>query len=259
MYWNARLVGSAFEGVTHTLFPMRKGCKVVPYQNSHTNETINPKIMLDNGQRYTPGKAWETVYHAMNEAKHFIYVAGWSVNATVALLLLRRVLQQLPERLGQSLEEYPVRRRLLLLTDRTSLPAETMHTRSRNPRHLADRVVDHGQALGFRLSSPNPLGRVYDSCTNLTSAAQQLVLNTYVHRMHQPPRLPPTERDDEGRSPARLLGRNWGEGKPRNGPSRPRSCWAPENLLNSLQGAKHPPSPPSPQDLGISVLVPKST
>jgi hypothetical protein len=89
--------------------------------------------MLDNGQRYTPEKAWETIYHAMNEAKHFIYVAEWSVNATVALLLLRRVLQRLPERLGQSLEEHPVRRRLLLLTDHTSLPAETMHTRSRKP------------------------------------------------------------------------------------------------------------------------------
>jgi hypothetical protein len=49
------------------------------------------------------------------------------------LFLLRRVPQQLPERLRQSLEEHQVRRRLLLLIDHISLPAETTHTRSRKP------------------------------------------------------------------------------------------------------------------------------
>jgi hypothetical protein len=50
-----------------------------------------------------------------------------------------------------------------------------------------------------------------------------------------------------------------GGGEPRNGPSCPCSCWPPKILLDSLQGAKHPLRPPSPQDSGISILVAKST
>lgn len=52
--WDAGV--GAFEGVSHTLFPLRKGCKVTPYQNSHIDETFNPKIKLENGEYYVHRK-----------------------------------------------------------------------------------------------------------------------------------------------------------------------------------------------------------
>lgn len=108
-HWNAGVAGGAFEGISHALFPMRKGCKLVPYQNSHIDETFNPKIMLANGQYYKPEKAWEAVYHAMDAAKHFIYVAGWSVNASIALVRDKDG-KPLPGHLGETLGELLVRK-----------------------------------------------------------------------------------------------------------------------------------------------------
>lgn len=101
--------GGAFEGVSHTLFPMRKGCKMTPYQNAHIDETFQPQIRLGNGKNYVPEKGWETVYHAMNDAKHFIYVAGWSINATIALIRDKDG-KSLPGNLGETLGELLVRK-----------------------------------------------------------------------------------------------------------------------------------------------------
>lgn len=108
-YWDAGLAGGAFEGVSHSFFPMRKGCKVTPYQNSHVDETFTPLIEMDTGYLYKPEKAWESVYHAMDEAKHFIYVAGWSVNATIALIRDKEG-NILPGNLGETLGELLVRK-----------------------------------------------------------------------------------------------------------------------------------------------------
>jgi phospholipase D1/2 len=75
--WGAG-VGNAmsFQGVSNTFFPMRKGCKVTPYQNSHVEDDFLPPIVLDGGKQYRPGRYWQELHHYILEAKKFVYIAG---------------------------------------------------------------------------------------------------------------------------------------------------------------------------------------
>jgi phospholipase D1/2 len=108
-YWNAGLAGGAFEGVSHTFFPLRKGCKVTPYHNAHIDDSFSPNIMLETGKLYQPGKAWEDLYWALDHAKHFIYIAGWSVNARISLVRDPEG-RELPGNLGETLGSLLIRK-----------------------------------------------------------------------------------------------------------------------------------------------------
>jgi len=68
-------------------FPMTQGNWMTFYQDTETpmlpcfNGVPNP-----NGSQYSPSSAWRDIYNAINNAKEFIFVAGWSVWTELSLI-----------------------------------------------------------------------------------------------------------------------------------------------------------------------------
>ncbi|XP_072977809.1 phospholipase D alpha 1-like [Typha angustifolia] len=85
-YYDAGVRLPEFSGIRNAYFPQRTKCNVTLYQNSHLSNSFRPAISLSNGKDYHPPRLWEELYIAMNGAKHFIYIAGWSVNAMITLV-----------------------------------------------------------------------------------------------------------------------------------------------------------------------------
>lgn len=69
----------AFTGLPNCYFPQRTGGEVTLYQNAHLSNAFNPKY-------HRPARYWEDLYDAISDAKHFVYVVGWSVNASITLV-----------------------------------------------------------------------------------------------------------------------------------------------------------------------------
>ncbi|XP_064983700.1 phospholipase D alpha 1-like [Musa acuminata AAA Group] len=79
-------ISSSFSGLSNAFFPLRTGCEVTLYQDAHKSNQFRPAIQLAGGKDYQPARLWEDIYNAMVEAKHFIYVTGWSVNVHIELV-----------------------------------------------------------------------------------------------------------------------------------------------------------------------------
>ncbi|KAE9603710.1 putative phospholipase D [Lupinus albus] len=75
-----------FEGVPHTFFNKKSGCKVTLYQDAHVLNGSIPRFSLSGGKYYQPGRCWEDIYNAILDAKHFIYITGWSVYTEITLV-----------------------------------------------------------------------------------------------------------------------------------------------------------------------------
>ncbi|KAF3339126.1 phospholipase D alpha 1-like protein [Carex littledalei] len=84
--WDAGIRLPQFTGIRHCYFPQRTSCNVTLYQNSHLSNEFQPDIRLTDGSRYVPPRAWEDLYTSINDAQHFVYVAGWSVNTQITLV-----------------------------------------------------------------------------------------------------------------------------------------------------------------------------
>ncbi|OIW15825.1 hypothetical protein TanjilG_04360 [Lupinus angustifolius] len=61
-------------------------CKVSLYQDSHVPDNFVPKIPLSGGQTYEPQRCWEGVFDAITNARHLIYITGWSVYTEISLI-----------------------------------------------------------------------------------------------------------------------------------------------------------------------------
>lgn len=85
-YWDAGIQLPHFKGVRHSYFPQRTSCNVTLYQNSHLSSQFHPDICLTDGSRYVPPRLWEDLYASINNARHFVYVAGWSFNVQITLV-----------------------------------------------------------------------------------------------------------------------------------------------------------------------------
>ncbi|KAK7840796.1 phospholipase d delta [Quercus suber] len=114
-----------FTPVAHTYFPLRKGCSVRLYQDAHVPDRLLPEIELDDGKVYKHEKCWEDICHAISEARHLIYIVGWSVFHKVRLV--REPTRPLPRggdlKLGELLKfksEEGVRVLMLVWDDKTS-------------------------------------------------------------------------------------------------------------------------------------------
>lgn len=88
MNWGKGIASSKFPGVPHTFFSQKRGCKLTLYQDSHVARSFNPRIALSGGKYYESHKCWEDVFDAINNARQFIYITGWSVNANITLIRL---------------------------------------------------------------------------------------------------------------------------------------------------------------------------
>ncbi|KAK3427684.1 hypothetical protein EUGRSUZ_F03862 [Eucalyptus grandis] len=75
-----------FPGVPYTFFSQRQGCKVSLYQDSHIPDNFIPKIPLAGGKHYEPHRCWEDIFDAISNAKHLIYITGWSVYTEISLV-----------------------------------------------------------------------------------------------------------------------------------------------------------------------------
>lgn len=84
--WDRGVRSPKFQGVPYTYFPQRKGCKVRLYQDAHVPNDFIPRIPLDGGKTYEPHRCWEDIFDAISNAKHLIYITGWSVYTEIALV-----------------------------------------------------------------------------------------------------------------------------------------------------------------------------
>ncbi|KAH0467031.1 hypothetical protein IEQ34_004269 [Dendrobium chrysotoxum] len=79
-------IGGWGRGIPNTFFKQREGCKVTLYHDAHVDGSFVPRILLAGGEMFRPGRCWEDVFDAISAARHFIYIAGWSVYAEINLV-----------------------------------------------------------------------------------------------------------------------------------------------------------------------------
>nr|AAC49274.1 phospholipase D [Arabidopsis thaliana] len=84
--WNMGIKSAKFPGVPYTFFSQRQGCKVSLYQDAHIPDNFVPRIPLAGGKNYEPQRCWEDIFDTISNAKHLIYITGWSVYAEIALV-----------------------------------------------------------------------------------------------------------------------------------------------------------------------------
>ncbi|KAM0866858.1 hypothetical protein ACQ4PT_042370 [Festuca glaucescens] len=125
--WDAGIRLSGFAGIKPAFFPERTNCNVTLYQNSHLSDAFDPSVTLDGGRPYRPARLWEDLYVAIRDARHFVYVAGWSVNT--AITLVRDASRMVPGAEGVTLGELlkgkadqGVRVLVMPWQDKTSVP-----------------------------------------------------------------------------------------------------------------------------------------
>ncbi|XP_057516724.1 phospholipase D gamma 1-like [Amaranthus tricolor] len=78
--------GPEYNGVPWTYFPLRKGNKVTLYQDAHFEDDQLPNIRLEYGMDFVHGRCWNDIYDAILNARHLIYITGWSVVHLVRLV-----------------------------------------------------------------------------------------------------------------------------------------------------------------------------
>lgn len=61
-------------------------CSLLKSQDAHVKDGLLPRIELDGGTVYEPGRCWEDICKAIVEAKYLIYIAGWSVFTDITLV-----------------------------------------------------------------------------------------------------------------------------------------------------------------------------
>ncbi|XP_075510950.1 phospholipase D alpha 1 [Primulina tabacum] len=84
--WARGVKSSHYPGVPYTFYTQRTGCRVSLYQDAHIPDKFIPKIPLSGGTYYEPHRCWEDVFDAITNAKHLIYITGWSVYTEIALI-----------------------------------------------------------------------------------------------------------------------------------------------------------------------------
>ncbi|CAL1406619.1 unnamed protein product [Linum trigynum] len=84
--WARGIKSAKFPGVPYTFFSQRQGCKVSLYQDAHIPDNFIPKIPLAGGNYYEPHRCWEDIFDAITNAKHLIYITGWSVYTEISLV-----------------------------------------------------------------------------------------------------------------------------------------------------------------------------
>ncbi|KAH7287651.1 hypothetical protein KP509_32G067700 [Ceratopteris richardii] len=119
--------------VRYSFFSEEKGNKIRLYQDAHMEDGFMPPIHLSDNQLHQPTRCWEDIYKAIVNAKHIIYIAGWSVYTKITLV--RDMERMIPGAEGVTLGELlkkksteGVRVLLLVWDDRTSISVLGMRT-----------------------------------------------------------------------------------------------------------------------------------
>lgn len=123
--WSNGIRNPNFEGVPYTFFRQRQGCKVSLYPDAHVPED-DITTFLHSAGYYQPQRCWEDIFDAIVNAKHFIYITGWSVYTNITLIRdPKRPRPGGDVTLGDLLKrkaDQGVRVLMLVWDDRTSVP-----------------------------------------------------------------------------------------------------------------------------------------
>ncbi|KAL3618353.1 Phospholipase D [Castilleja foliolosa] len=84
--WARGIKCPKYPGVPYTFFSQRKGCRVSLFQDAHIPDKFVPKIPISGGRFYEPHRCWEDIFDAITNAKHMIYITGWSVYTEISLI-----------------------------------------------------------------------------------------------------------------------------------------------------------------------------
>ncbi|GAA0156838.1 phospholipase [Lithospermum erythrorhizon] len=85
VYWSQGIMdGATFQGVPRTFFMQRKGCRVSLYPDAHVPDD-NITMFLQR-MNYEPQRCWEDMFDSISNAKHLIYIVGWSVYTNISLI-----------------------------------------------------------------------------------------------------------------------------------------------------------------------------
>ncbi|CAN6311488.1 unnamed protein product [Urochloa humidicola] len=84
--WGRGVGDGHYPGVPYTFFKQRPGCKITLYQDAHVLDTFNPNVELAGGRHYEPARCWEDIYDAIENARHLVYITGWSVFTDITLV-----------------------------------------------------------------------------------------------------------------------------------------------------------------------------
>ncbi len=125
-HWGLGIRDARYLGVPYCYFPQRKGCKVTLYQDSHMADGFLPPIYQAGNRTRQPTHCWEDVFEAISNARHLIYITGWSVYTPI--LLVQDPRRPIPGSEGVTLGELlkkkadeGVRVNLLVWDDKTSV------------------------------------------------------------------------------------------------------------------------------------------
>ncbi|XVF35592.1 hypothetical protein REPUB_Repub18cG0159400 [Reevesia pubescens] len=83
--WSQGIRNPAFKGVPYTFFSQREGCKLTLYQDAHVQDGF-PLLSLPRDEPHQPHRCWEDIFDAISNAKHLIYITGWSVYTEITLI-----------------------------------------------------------------------------------------------------------------------------------------------------------------------------
>ncbi|GJP53963.1 hypothetical protein CLOM_g13073 [Closterium sp. NIES-68] len=72
--------------VENAYFPLRRGCRVTLYHDSHVAASFKPGVALEGGREYTESYCWEDICRTILDAREVIYIGGWSVSTKIALM-----------------------------------------------------------------------------------------------------------------------------------------------------------------------------
>ncbi|XP_024983012.1 phospholipase D alpha 1-like isoform X3 [Cynara cardunculus var. scolymus] len=84
-HWSQGIKSVTFGGIPYTFFRQREGCEVTLYPDAHILDDNMTSYLVSNGY-YAPQRCWEDVFDAINDAKHLIYITGWSVYTKIVLV-----------------------------------------------------------------------------------------------------------------------------------------------------------------------------
>ncbi|GER32586.1 phospholipase D [Striga asiatica] len=83
--WSGGLKAPSFAGVPYTFFRQRPGGRATLYPDAHVPDDSITKYLESEGY-YKPGRCWEDIFDAITNAKHLIYITGWSVYTRITLV-----------------------------------------------------------------------------------------------------------------------------------------------------------------------------
>ncbi|XP_011034954.1 PREDICTED: phospholipase D delta-like [Populus euphratica] len=190
-------------GVENCYFPVRHGGNVTLYQDAHVPDSGLPEIELENGNVFRHGKCWEDICHAIVEAHHLVYIAGWSIFHKVKLV--REPSKPLPRggdlNLGELLKyksQEGVRVLLLVWDDKTSHNKFFLRTNGVMQTH------DEETRKFFKHSSVNCVLSPRYASSKLSIFRQQVIGTLYTH--HQKCVLVDTQASGNNRKITAFIG-----------------------------------------------------